>query len=71
MSVSIKTNSHGVVDNSGFMGPITSVVNVGEYEIPLDEFCAFATYIMRGGILGWNGPIPECVQKVMQQIKSM
>jgi len=70
MSVSIRTISHGVVDNSGFLGPFTEVVRVGEYEIPLEEFCAFVTYVLKGGFLGWNGPIPECVQKAVRDIMS-
>ncbi len=67
MSVTIKTKS-GEVGDCGFLGPDISVVHVGVYEIPLDEFCDFARYITRGGFFGWGGPTPECVQKLVQEI---
>jgi len=70
MSVSIRTINHGMVENCGFNGPDTSVVRIGEYEIPLDEFCSFAAYVLNGGLFGWQEHIPECVQKAVQTIKS-
>ncbi len=71
MSISIKTTSHGTVDNCGFLGPITENVRVGIYAIPLDNFCKFTTYVLKGGLLGWNGPVPECVQQAVRAVRDI
>jgi hypothetical protein len=69
MSVSIKTNNYGEAEGSGFIGANTGIVHVGIYEIPLEEFCTFTLYILKGGTLGWNGKMPECVQKTILEIQ--
>lgn len=71
MSVSIKTTSHGTVGNCGFLGPVTENVRVGIYDIPLDEFCRFAADILNGGLLGWKGRVPECVQEAVQAVRDI
>ncbi|MBI2633208.1 MAG: hypothetical protein HYW78_02335 [Parcubacteria group bacterium] len=65
MSVKIKTVDGQQLDKSGFIGPNTETVFIGEYEIPIEEFCDFAQYILSGGLFGWGGDIPDCVLQTL------
>ena len=73
MSVFIKTNNHGELGECGFCGPVTDVVRIGEYEIPIEEFCSFATYVLHGGFLGWLDmkSTPECVKQAIKDISML
>ncbi|MBT6690916.1 hypothetical protein HOB10_01105 [Candidatus Parcubacteria bacterium] len=70
MSVSLTTNSHGELQGCGFNGADTRTVHIGEYEIPLEEFCGLAAAILGGGMVGWRGQKPECVEKAVELINS-
>ena len=63
MSLSVKTTEGEVVTH--FVGIPIDGVSIGKHEIPLEHFCIMARHFLSGGLFGWGGKTPICVNDAL------
>ncbi|MBN2197835.1 hypothetical protein JW698_01395 [Candidatus Wolfebacteria bacterium] len=69
MSTVIKTENFGALNcNFNFEGKEINSLSIGAYEVPMDEFCNLAVYVLNGGSFGWNKNPPKCVKEAIKKI---
>lgn len=65
MSLSVKTINEGHIETR-FFPSARDGVEVGKYEIPLEDFTAMSFHFLRGGFNGWvEGDLPEPIKQFL------
>lgn len=54
-----------------FTGYPISGVQIGECEMPLEDFCMMATHFLEGGLFGWAGETPKAVNNALSNLFEM
>lgn len=67
MSLVVRTFDGGVTARFIGLSQIEGV-EVGDYEIPLEDFCVMATHFLGGGFFGWNTETPEPVGRALSYL---
>ena len=69
MSLMVETKNGGSIETS-FIGLNPTVgVQIGHYEISLEDFSAMATHFLSGGLFGWERhQTPESVNKALSTL---
>ena len=69
MSFSIQTKDGSEVEASFIGVNPAGGVRIGEYEIPLKDFCAMAAHFLCGGFFGWsNNETPGAVNMTLSNL---
>jgi len=66
MSLNV-TTTDGEVETH-FVGIPIDGVAIGEHEIPLEHFCIMARHYLSGGLFGWGGETPKCVNDALTSL---